>query len=145
MSIISFFGGKSSAIFHQFINSNIPKTGIKTYVENFGGSFGTYMDDDSLKFENVIYNDKNRHQVNLMFCCSKPVEFLNSLNNLKKGLLYTELTDPLEKWDFYKSIYHKYIKNDFLDDMNFEIGNLEKAAIYAFLITSSLSCPLALN
>lgn len=137
MSVISYFGGKSSNVFIEFINSKIPKSGIKTYIEPFSGSMGTYMDDDSLKFDTVIYNDRNRHQANLYKCCSEPQKFLESLNNLKKTLLFTTETDPLKKWDFYKSIYKEYQKNDFLDDMNFEIGDFDKASIYAFLITSS--------
>lgn len=139
MSIISYFGGKSSNTFIDFINKQIPKSGIKTYIEPFSGSMGTYMDDDNLKFDKVIYNDKNRHQVNLFKCCSEPEKFVEYLENLSKpfNLLYTDLKDPLKKWDFYKSIYKEYIKNSFLDDMNFEIGNFEKAAIYAFLITSA--------
>jgi site-specific DNA-adenine methylase len=141
MSILSYFGGKSSAIFHEFINKQIPKTGISTYIECFGGSFGTYMDDDSLNFETVIYNDKNRHQVNLMRCCAEPEKFLPYLESLTQpgGLLHTNETDPLKKWDFYKKVYNEYTKNDFLDNMDFEIGDFEKAAIYAFLITSSFS------
>lgn len=137
MSVISYFGGKSSKAFHDFINTKIPKDGIKTYVEPFSGSFATYMDDDTLNFENVIYNDKNRHQVNLYYCCSIPEVFLESLENLKNGLLKTDEVDPLKKWDFYKAIYKEYQKNDFLDDMDFEIGDFDKAAIYAFLITSA--------
>jgi site-specific DNA-adenine methylase len=137
--MISYFGGKSSSAFHDFINKKIPKTGIKTYLEPFSGSMGTYLDDDQLKFDTVIYNDKNRHQVNLYKCCSEPEKFLPYLENLKKTLLFTKETEPLKKWDFYKKIYHEYIKNDFLDDMSFEIGDFEKAAIYAFLITSSFS------
>jgi site-specific DNA-adenine methylase len=138
-AMISYFGGKSSSAFHDFINKKIPKTGIKTYLEPFSGSMGTYLDDDQLKFDTVIYNDKNRHQVNLYKCCSEPEKFLPYLENLKKTLLFTKETEPLKKWDFYKKIYHEYIKNDFLDDMSFEIGDFEKAAIYAFLITSSFS------
>ena len=137
MSILSYFGGKSSSTFMELINSKIPKTGIKTYVEPFSGSFATFLDDDSLNFETVIYNDKNRHQVNLMKCCSNPVEFIPYLEELKSTLLHTTETEPLKKWDFYKKIYKEYQKNDFLDDMNFEIGDFKKAAIYAFLITSS--------
>ncbi len=136
-SVISYFGGKSSNTFHDFINKKIPKDGIKTYLEPFSGSMGTYMDDDSLNFETVIYNDKNRHQVNLYKCCSMPETFIKYLENLKSTLLYTEETDPLKKWDFYKAIYKEYQKNDFLDDDTFEIGDFEKAAIYAFLITSA--------
>jgi site-specific DNA-adenine methylase len=139
MSLISYFGGKSSNVFIEFINKKIPKTGIKTYIEPFSGAMGTYMDDDSLKFEQVIYNDKNRHQVNLYKCSSEPQKFVTYLENLSKpgNILYTELKTPLEKWDFYKAVYKKYTKDSFLDDMNFEIGNFEKAAIYAFLITSA--------
>lgn len=137
MSIVSYFGGKSSSVFSELINSRIPKSGIKTYVEPFSGSFATYMDDKSLQFETVIYNDKNRHQVNLMKCCSESEEFLKYLERLKETLLKTEETDPLKKWDFYKDIYKRYIKNDFLDNMNFEIGDFKKGAIYAFLITSA--------
>ncbi len=137
MAVISYFGGKSSSVFQELINTKIPKTGIKTYLEPFSGSMGTYMDDDQLKFDVVIYNDKNRHQVNLYKCSSNPEEFLPYLENLKNTLLNTSETDPLKKWDFYKGIYKEYQKNDFLDDMNFEIGDYSKAAIYAFLITSA--------
>lgn len=137
MACISYFGGKSSSVFQSFINTKIPKTGVKTYIEPFSGSMGTYMDDDTLNFDTVIYNDKNRHQVNLYKCCSEPDKFLPYLENLKNTLLHTTETEPLKKWDFYKAIYKKYQKNDFLDDMNFEIGDFEKAAIYAFLITSA--------
>jgi site-specific DNA-adenine methylase len=139
MACISYFGGKSSSAFKELINSRIPKTGIKTYLEPFSGSFATYMDDDSLKFDTVIYNDKNRHQVNLYKCCQNPSEFLPHLENLKNTILKTSETDPIKKWDFYKSIYQEYTKNSFLDDLEFEIGDYTKAAIYAFLITSSFS------
>jgi len=121
----------------EFINSKIPRTGIKTYLEPFSGSMGTYMDDDSLFFETVVYNDKNRHQVNLYKCCSEPEKFLAVLEKFKQTKLHTELTDPLQKWDFYKAIYREYVKNDFLDNMDFEIGDFKKAAMYAFLITSA--------
>lgn len=137
MSIISYFGGKSSSVFHQFINTRMPKDGIKTYIEPFSGSMGTYMDDPNLNFDEVVYNDVNRHQVNLYKCCKQPEIFLEHLNNMKETLLHTDETDPIKKWDFYKAIYKKYVKNEFLDDMNFEIGDFEKASIYAFLITSA--------
>lgn len=137
MSVISYFGGKSSKVFHQFINTRIPKDGIKTYVEPFSGAMGTYMDDPNLKFDKVIYNDKNRHQVNLYKCCQNPTEMLLAIDNLKNGLLFFDEEDPIKNWDFYKAIYKTYQKNDFLDDMDFEIGDFEKAAMYAFLITSA--------
>jgi len=139
MALYGYFGGKSSSTFKELINSRIPKTGIKTYIEPFSGSMATYMDDDSLNFEKVIYNDKNRHQVNLYKCCQNPVEFLPYLDNLKNTILRTSETDTLKKWEFYKSIYQEYTKNTFLDDLDFEIGDYAKAAIYAFLITSSFS------
>lgn len=136
-NILSYFGSKSSNNFiKDLINPNIPKTGINTYVEPFGGSFATYICGD-LKFNNVIYNDKNRHQVNLMYCCSTPDKFIPVLEKFKETILKTNETDPIKKWNFYKSIYHKYIKNDFLDNIDFKIGDLKKASMYAFLITSS--------
>lgn len=138
MSIISYFGGKSSSAFQNFINPTIPKEGITKYLEPFSGSFGTYMDGD-LEFDEIYYNDKNRHQVNLIYCCSKPIEFLTYLEKFKNTILLTNETDPLEKWNFYKAIYHKFTKNNFLDDNNFEIGDFNRACMYAFLITSSFS------
>ena len=137
MACISYFGGKSSNVFIEFINSKIPKTGIKTYLEPFSGAMGPYMDDPNLKFDVVVYNDKNRHQANLYKCCSEPETFVKYLERLKETLLKTNETEPLKKWDFYKEIYKKYIKNDFLDNMDFEIGDFKKASIYAFLITSA--------
>lgn len=136
MSVLSYFGGKSSSAFQNFINPNIPKSGIETYLEPFSGSFATYMDDESLNFKNVIYNDKNRHQVNLMKCCSNPERMLDSINKMLNGILKTDKTDPIEKWNFYKSIYREYTRNNFLDDNDFEICDFDRAAIYAFLITS---------
>ena len=137
MAAVSYFGGKSGKAFMELINSNIPKTGIETYIEPFSGSMGTYMDDNSLKFNTVIYNDKNRHQVNLYKCCSEPETFLRYLEKMKETLLKTDETDPLKKWDFYKGLYKKYVKNDFLDNMDFEIGDFKKASVYAFLLTSA--------
>lgn len=137
MSVISYFGGKSSNTFQELINSRIPKTGITTYIEPFSGSMGTYMDDDSLNFETVIYNDKNKHQVNLYKCCAEPQQLLAAIEKLKQNQLHTTETDPLKKWDFYKAVYRTVVQSDFLDDMNFEIGDFEKAAMYAFLITSA--------
>ena len=55
MSIISYFGSKSSSTFQSFINSKIPKTGIKKYIEPFSGAMGTYMNDNSLVFDTVIF------------------------------------------------------------------------------------------
>lgn len=137
MSIISYFGGKAN--FQSFITPNIPKD-CKTYIEPFSGSFAIYLD-SKLEFNTVVFNDRNRHQANLMRCCASPLEFLPELKALLApgGLLYTEVTTPEEKWDFYKEIYRTYIRNSFLDDMDFEIGDFKVAAIYAFLITSSFS------
>jgi len=137
MSIISYFGGKAN--FQSFITPNIPKD-CTTYVEPFSGSFAIYLD-SKMEFNTVVFNDRNRHQANLMRCCASPLEFLPELKALLApgGLLYTEVTTPEEKWDFYKAIYRDYIKNSFLDDMCFEIGDFKVAAIYAFLITSSFS------
>lgn len=139
MAIVAYFGGKSSSTFMELINSRIPKDGINTYVEPFSGSFATYLDDKSLEFENVIYNDMNRHQVNLYRCSQEPEKFLIVLEKLKNTLLKTDITDPEEKRIFYRTLYKKYVSNDFLDNNDFELGDFKRAAIYAFLITSSFS------
>ena len=78
MSVISYFGGKAN--FQSFITPKIPKD-CKTYIEPFSGSFAIYMDSD-LEFENVIFNDRNRHQANLMRCCASPEEFLVEIKAL---------------------------------------------------------------
>ena len=136
-AMVSYFGGKAN--FQSFITPLIPKD-CKTYLEPFSGSFAIYLDSE-MEFENVIFNDFNRHQVNLTKCGSYPLDFLVELKSLylPGGLLYTIETDVNKKWDFYKGIYREYIKNDFLDDMDFEIGDFKKAAIYAFLLTSAFS------
>lgn len=139
MSIISYFGGKAN--FQSFITPLIPSD-VNTYVEPFSGSFAIYLD-SKMEFNNVVFNDKNRHQANLIKCCSMPNEFLVELNALfdVDNLLHHTLDDDdlNGKWDFYKSIYREYVTNSFLDDMNFELGDFKVAAIYAFLITSSFS------
>jgi site-specific DNA-adenine methylase len=142
MSLISYFGSKSSNDFvKHLINPNIPKNNIKTYIEPFSGSFATFMDDPDMVFENVIFNDINKHQANLYKCAATPDKLLDSINKLLStgGILYTNETDVNLKWDFYKSVYREYTKNDFLDNKDFELGDFERAAIYAFLITSSFS------
>jgi site-specific DNA-adenine methylase len=119
MAVLAYFGGKSSSAFMELINSKIPKDGIKTYIEPFSGSMATYMDDKSLKFDTIIYNDKNRHQVNLYKCCSEPEKFLPILEKLKQTILSTDLTDPEEKRLFYRDLYKKYIENAFLITSSF--------------------------
>jgi site-specific DNA-adenine methylase len=86
MATTAYFGGKSSKVFRDFINTKIPKDGtVKKYMEPFSGSMGTYMDDKELNFDSVIYNDKNRHQVNLVKCCSEPEEFLKKLISFQRN------------------------------------------------------------
>jgi site-specific DNA-adenine methylase len=137
MSLISYFGGKSSKEFHNFINKQIPKDGIKKYLEPFSGSFATYMDDPDMNFSEIYYNDFNNHQMNLYKCAAQPEKLLGAIENVKNTLLKTDLTNPLDKWDFYKSHYKDLVASDFLDFTDFTVPDFEKAAIYAFLITSS--------
>ena len=102
MSIISYFGGKAN--FQSFITPKIPKD-CKTYIEPFSGSFAIYMDSD-LEFENVIFNDRNRHQANLMRCCASPEEFLVEIKALLApgGELHTTETEADNNWDFFEAI-----------------------------------------
>ena len=102
MSVISYFGGKAN--FQSFITPNIP-TDCKTYVEPFSGSFAIYLD-SNLEFTNVIFNDRNRHQANLMKCCSQPQDFLVELKALLTpgDILHTTETEEDKKWDFFTEI-----------------------------------------
>ena len=138
MSVISYFGGK--AAFQSFITPNSPFEECTPYLEPFSGSFAIYLD-SKMEFNTVVFNDRNRHQANLMKCCSEPEKFLPVLKALLApgNRLHCTATSVDDKWDFYKAIYREYVQNDFLDDMNFEIGDMDKAAMYAFLITSSFS------
>ncbi len=137
MALSSYFGGKKN--FQTFITPLIPKDS-KTYLEPFSGSFAIYLD-SKMEFENVIFNDFNRHQVNMNKCGSEPEKFLEELKKLflPGGILYTIETTPDKKWDFYKGVYRKYVDNDFIDNKNFELGDHKRAAIYAFLLTSAFS------
>ena len=90
MAVISYFGGKSSSAFQELINTKIPKTGIKTYLEPFSGSMGTYMDDDNLKFD--VVKHKFRDLANM-------------------GLLSYDLTQFLRE-----KIYPLVINNSFIHD-----------------------------
>ena len=137
MALTSYFGGKAN--FQSFITPLIPKN-CKTYIEPFSGSFAIYLDSD-MEFDKVIYNDFNRHQVNLNKCGASPEKFLVELKALflPGGLLYTTETDVDKKWNFYKAIYRTYVTNDFIDNVNFELGDFKRAAIYAFLLTSAFS------
>lgn len=141
--MIAYFGAKGGKKFRDFINVKIPKTGIKTYVEPFSGSMGTYLEDNEGTFdniENIVYNDMNKHQVNLMYCCKYSEKMLEAIESLKKSVLkIDENASVVEKWEFYKGIYNKFKSNTFLDDNNFELGDFKRASMYAFLITSAFS------
>jgi DNA adenine methylase len=136
-AMISYFGGKSSKVFQEFINTKIPKSGIDCYVEPFSGSFATFLDGDDMNYRTVVYNDRNRHQANLYKCCQQRSELADVIQKLLNGPLKCDESDPIKKWDFYKSHYHRWVKGDFLDNNDFEIPDYKRAAIYAFLITSS--------
>jgi DNA adenine methylase len=137
MALTAYFGGKAN--FQSFITPLIPKN-CKTYIEPFSGSFAIYLD-SKMEFNEVIYNDFNKHQVNLNKCGVYPEKFIQELKALllPGGLLYTTETDVDKKWNFYKEIYKEYVKNDFLDNTDFELGDFKVAAIYAFLLTSAFS------
>ena len=134
-----YFGGKNS-IGKNFITHYTPKN-FKIYVEPFSGSYAVYfftpMNDDV----KAIYNDFNKDQANLFYCSKNYDEFLEKLNyhlNDENGLLYCKHTNIEDKKTFYKELYYSYKKSDF-SQREFELGDYDRASVYAFLLTSAFN------
>jgi len=134
----SYFGGKNR--FEDYIKPVVPLD-YKLYIEPFAGSFGVYFFLDTPKNAKVIYNDINRDQANLV-CCSKDYEkfhdYLKNEIELTTGSLYCKETDPELIKLHYKELYYSLKKSNFRNE-NFNIPDLKRASIYAFLLTSAFS------
>lgn len=134
-----YFGGKT-AIGKTFISHYTPKN-FKIYCEPFSGSYAVYfftpMNDDV----KAIYNDFNKDQANLFYCSKNYDKFLEKLNyhlNDENGLLYCKHTNIEDKKTFYKELYYSYKKSDF-SQREFELGDYDRASVYAFLLTSAFN------
>ena len=70
-------GGKS--LHASWISPYIPSN-IKTYVEVFGGAMWVYWESNKVPVETNVYNDFNRHLVNVYACgSSDPAQFKETL------------------------------------------------------------------
>lgn len=140
-SLVAYMGGKNKM--SKFIYDNFDLSNIENYVEPFSGSFPIYFNEDFSKVKNIIYNDYNKFMVNLFYCAKDSKTFLNEINkSLESGFLFTEKSNM----DDYKKHYRDLYTNtkdpkisDFLDNMNWNIPNYEKAVIYAFMLTSAFN------
>ncbi|MCK9416497.1 DNA adenine methylase [Candidatus Dojkabacteria bacterium] len=134
-----YFGGKNT-IGRNFITHYTPKN-FKIYVEPFSGSYAVYFFTPISNDVKVIYNDYNKDQANLFYCSKNYDIFLEKLNyhlNNENGLLYCKGTSIEERKKFYKELYYSYKKSDF-SQKEFQIGDYDRATVYAFLLTSAFN------
>lgn len=138
---ISYFGGKNRM--SDWIYAYIPKD-IDTYVECFSGAFWVYFNSDFRHVKNIIYNDINKHMVNLFSCCKEYDTFIKKIEyEMNQGFLHCTETDEAKRKEFYKGIYYKH-KHDktpgnFLDNPPNVFPDFDAGVLYAFLITSAFN------
>ena len=133
-----YFGGKNR--FQDFIKPVVPKN-YKIYLEPFAGSFAVYFFLDTPDNTKVIYNDINQDQTNLVACSKDYDVFYDYLKNEiedPKGSLYCKETDDDLIKKHYKELYYS-LKNSNFRNESFNIGDLKRASLYAFLLTSAFS------
>lgn len=140
-ALTGYFGGKNSM--SSWIYGNIPKD-ITSYIEVFGGSMAIYFNEDFSHCNNIIYNDYNKLQSNFMHCCLSYDKVLNQLEleQKKGGFLYCPYSDFKDIKNHYRDLYKKTKTpetSDFYDNLEFEIPDFKRAAIYAFMITSAFN------
>jgi len=140
---ISYFGGKQKMA--EWIYPFIPRD-TKTYAEPFSGAFWVYMNikGDYSHIDTIVYNDINKHMVNLYACMKEYDTFLEYFNKAfdKGGLLYQKGNIDDYKADM-KALYYEYKKdvseNNFLDNPPTERPDFDAGVKYAFLITSAFN------
>lgn len=140
---ISYFGGKQKMA--EWIYPFIPRD-IKTYVEPFSGAFWVYMNlnGDFSHVDTIVYNDINKHMVNLYSCMKEYDTFLEEFNKAFSpgGILHK--SGSLEKYkEDMKNLYYKY-KHDtsagnFLDNPPTKRPDFKAGVTYAFLISSAFN------
>ena len=141
--MISYFGGKNKMA--EWIFPFIPRT-TQTYVEPFSGAFWVHMNikADYSHIDTIVYNDINKHMVNLYACMREYDTFLKEFDKAfdKGGLLYNSGDIDKYKEDM-KALYYQYKKDksegNFLDNPPTERPDFEAGVKYAFLITSAFN------
>ena len=133
-----YFGGKSKI--GNWIQEFVPKN-IKTYLEPFSGSFAVYFLIDTPNNSKIIYNDLNKDQTNLVACSKDYEKFYDylktELENTESVLHCKETDEALIKLH-YKELYYSLKKSEFRNE-TFNIPDMKRASLYAFLLTSAFS------
>jgi DNA adenine methylase len=137
-ALMSYFGGKNR--FESFIKPAAPRN-YKIYLEPFAGSFAVYFFLDTPNEAKIIYNDINQDQTNLVACSKDYEKFYNFLKNEienPNGSLYCKETDERLIKEHYKNLYYS-LKNSNFRYEKFNIPDMNRASLYAFLLTSAFS------
>ena len=142
--MVTYFGGKNKMA--EWIYPFIPRD-IETYVEVFSGAMWVYFNPKSnfKHVDKIVYNDINKHMVNLYHSLKHYDEFLIEIDRQfeKGGDLYCSKDDVDKYKQFYKDIYYQY-KNDnspgnFLDNPTENYPDIKAAVTYSFLLSSSFN------
>ena len=121
--MIPYIGGKFRQA--KWINTFIPENN-KTYVEVFGGAMWVHLRSLFMS-DKVVYNDFNRHMCNMFECARDWTEFHEILCTV----------DPQNK-ELFDSYKEQIL--DIIDNGNkFELGDIEIAKMYAYLVTQVFS------
>jgi len=141
--MISYFGGKNKMA--EWIFPFIPRT-TKKYVEPFSGAFWVHMNinGDYSHIDTIVYNDINKHMVNLYTCMREYDTFLEEFDKAfaPGGLLHNSGDIDKYKEDM-KALYYLYKKDksegNFLDNPPTQRPDFKSGVVYAFLITSAFN------
>jgi len=120
---IPYIGGKYRQA--KWIEEFIPNN-LDTYIEVFGGAFWVHLK-SSFNADRVIYNDFNKHMVNLFACIREYDTFYE----------YLSKDEPQNKNKFNK--YRDYILSLINNGNDFDIPNFDIAQKYAYVITQVFS------
>ena len=134
---ISYFGGKNKM--SSWLYEYMPKD-MKNYTEVFSGAMWIYFNEDFSFCDKIIYNDVNRHMVNLYKCAQDPTfaDFVEKQIS-EGGKFFLEEEDKTKYRKHFADMYGKIKKTDFLNDFNFELGDKSKALVWLFMITSAFN------
>ena len=133
-----YFGGKNR--FESYISPVVPKD-YKVYLEPFAGSFGVYFFLDMPNNAKVIFNDINKDQTNLVACSKDFITFhayLKAQLEDSTSILYCKETEADAIKKHYRELYYS-LKNSNFRNEYFDIPDMKRASIYAFLLTSAFS------
>jgi DNA adenine methylase len=128
--MFAYIGGKKSHT--KWIDPLIPND-FDTYVEPFGGAFWVYWQSKKTPVTTNVYNDFNRHLVNVFECCKNPQHYHQVL------LSYYKDVGDSAKFNQYRDEIFSVFNN------NFVIPDYDLAAKYMLLQTQHFSGGIGLS